>query len=84
MSHFLIFNAQICKNAETENVEKVAKGIKFMLTEYGFGAKTSSGFGVVDIKPQDVTVQPEPFGKQFTDAWEKDESASHNGGESNE
>ncbi len=33
-----------------QDLELVAKGVEAMLRVYGFGAKTSSGFGVVDIK----------------------------------
>ena len=32
-----------------EDLKAVARGIKAMLTEYGFGAKTSSGYGVADV-----------------------------------
>jgi CRISPR-associated protein Cmr2 len=32
----------------TKDLQLVAQGIKAMMTEYGFGAKTSSGFGVAE------------------------------------
>ena len=67
-----------------EDLATVAQGVRAMLTEYGFGAKTSSGYGVADVAPQDIAVEPKPFSKPFIEAWKRDESASHNGGESNE
>jgi CRISPR-associated protein Cmr2 len=36
------------KKQVIEDLELVVKGVKEMLTVYGFGAKTSSGFGVVE------------------------------------
>ena len=35
-------------SADDDQVTLVADGLKLMLTEYGFGAKTSSGFGVAE------------------------------------
>ena len=37
------------ENQVAEDLKLVAKGIQDMLTVYGFGAKTSSGFGVAEI-----------------------------------
>jgi len=34
----------------------VARGIRAMLTEYGFGAKTSSGYGVADVNEKTITI----------------------------
>jgi CRISPR-associated protein Cmr2 len=39
----------------------VAEGVRAMFTEYGFGAKTSSGFGVADILREGLSVQPVEF-----------------------
>jgi len=39
----IIYESQVAKD-----LELVAKGIEAMLTVYGFGAKTSSGFGIVE------------------------------------
>lgn len=36
------------KDQETHYLRFVVEGIKAMMTQYGFGAKTSSGFGVVE------------------------------------
>lgn len=49
---FVVLYIPFGKVNETEvaqDLELVAKGVEAMLTVYGFGAKTSSGFGVVDI-----------------------------------
>jgi len=35
----------------------VARGIKAMLTEYGFGAKTSSGYGVAKVEESNVEIR---------------------------
>lgn len=38
------------KKEVADDLELVAAGVEAMLTVYGFGAKTSSGFGVADVK----------------------------------
>ena len=38
------------ENQVAEDLKLVAEGVQGMLTVYGFGAKTSSGFGVADIE----------------------------------
>jgi CRISPR-associated protein Cmr2 len=42
-----------------EDLKAVTEGIKAMLTQYGFGAKTSSGFGVADILSGTLTLRTE-------------------------
>jgi len=37
------------ENTARADLKAVAKGVKVMLTQYGFGAKTSSGYGVAKI-----------------------------------
>jgi len=39
------------------DLKAVAEGVKAMLTEYGFGAKTSSGYGVVEGEEATVVVK---------------------------
>jgi CRISPR-associated protein Cmr2 len=39
---------EVKKCEVAEDLKRVAEGVKAMLTVYGFGAKTSSGFGVVE------------------------------------
>ncbi len=34
----------------------VARGVRAMLTEYGFGAKTSRGYGVADVNEKTITI----------------------------
>ncbi|MBD2578558.1 RAMP superfamily CRISPR-associated protein [Oscillatoria sp. FACHB-1406] len=49
---FVILYIPFGKTNESEvakDLELVAKGVEAMLTVYGFGAKTSSGFGVVEV-----------------------------------
>jgi len=43
-----------------EDLRLVIEGVKAMLTEYGFGAKTSSGYGVAEIEGEEV--RPEGLG----------------------
>ncbi|MDQ7030177.1 MAG: hypothetical protein Q9O62_10565 [Ardenticatenia bacterium] len=38
------------------DLKAVARGIRAMLTEYGFGAKTSSGYGVADVDEKTITI----------------------------
>jgi len=41
---------------------RVAEGLKLMLTECGFGAKTSSGFGVADVNDGSLVLNGEGIG----------------------
>jgi len=40
----------------------VAEGLRLMFTEYGFGAKTSSGYGVADVKDGSLVLNGEGIG----------------------
>ncbi len=40
-----------------QDLTAVARGIRAMLTEYGFGAKTSSGYGVADVEENGVEIR---------------------------
>ncbi len=57
-----------------EDLKAVAWGIRAMLTRYGFGAKTTSGYGVAEVKlsPQDVKPEDPVFQQIWLDAWEVD------------
>ena len=60
------------KDEETckADLEAVAQGIRAMLTTYGFGAKTSSGYGVADVTPDDdIKVEPTKWRERFIHAW---------------
>jgi CRISPR-associated protein Cmr2 len=52
------------------DLQAVAEGIKAMMTRYGFGAKTSSGFGVAEVDPAMATIKPEEFRRYWQTAWE--------------
>ena len=56
-----------------EDMNMVAEGIRVMFTRYGFGAKTSSGYGVADINPTFLNFYPEGsrFQKFWTKGWEE-------------
>lgn len=54
-----------------KDLEAAAKGIRAMMTCYGFGAKTSSGFGVAEIDAVAATIKPEEFRKHWLTAWEE-------------
>ncbi len=50
----------------------VARGIRAMLTEYGFGAKTSSGYGVADVEENGVEIRAiglQDAEEAFQDGW---------------
>lgn len=52
------------------DLETVARGIRAMLTEYGFGAKTSSGYGVGDLNKKQSLVLPREIEGSFWQALE--------------
>jgi len=53
------------------DLEAVARGVRAMLTEYGFGAKTSSGYGVVDVKEENIQVLPDKWSDAFIQEWKE-------------
>jgi len=55
------------------DMEAVARGVRAMLTQYGFGAKTSSGYGVADILKNQSQVVPPDSEEIFWKAWEKND-----------
>ena len=44
-----------------EDLRAVARGVKAMMTYYGFGAKTSSGFGTAKVDPENTIILPDNF-----------------------
>ncbi len=60
------------KRQAENDFEAVSKGIKAMMTSYGFGAKTSSGFGMANVSWEDAIIEPEKeLQKQWKDAWQE-------------
>ena len=54
------------------DLETIAQGLRAMLTKYGFGAKTSSGYGVADVdedQEEQIEVHPETWREDFLKAW---------------
>ena len=54
------------------DLEAMAQGLRAMLTKYGFGAKTSSGYGVADVdedQEEQIEVRPETWREDFLKAW---------------
>jgi hypothetical protein len=48
----------------------VAKGIKAMMTKYGFGAKTSSGFGTAEVDTDEMMIiEPESLKPIWVPIW---------------
>ena len=60
---------EVDEDTSKEDLIEVVKGIKAMLTRYGFGAKTSSGYGVADVEEYDIKVQPKIWLEDFLKAW---------------
>jgi CRISPR-associated protein Cmr2 len=60
------------KKQASQDLEVVAEGIRAMMILYGFGAKTSSGFGVAKVNDIDATIMPEEFLNIWQDAWLED------------
>ncbi len=64
------------ENDAKEDIKAVARGIRTMLTEYGFGAKTSSGYGVGEVKEGDIVVVPEERRDEFIGGWRDSDDES--------
>lgn len=64
---------ELSDDEANEDLEAVARGVKAMMTCYGFGAKTSSGFGVADVSWQEAIIRPEAeFQPHWKDAWREE------------
>ncbi len=57
------------KKQASQDLEVVAEGIRAMMTIYGIGAKTSSGFGVARDDKIEATIKPGEFLKHWQKAW---------------
>ena len=69
---YVPLNASVGEDENHKKVLKlVGKGLKAMLTRYGFGAKTSSGYGVADVKEEDIKVEPKELEEDFREGWGK-------------
>ena len=61
------------KRSKDNDFVAVSKGIKAMMTRYGFGAKTSSGFGVANVCWKDAIVRPEEkLHQHWKDVWQEE------------
>lgn len=58
--------------------QAVAQGLKAMFTRYGFGAKTSSGFGRAEVQWEEAEVQPERLQEEWEAVWQ-DRAGEPNG-----
>jgi CRISPR-associated protein Cmr2 len=58
------------KRQAESDFEAVAKGIKAMMTKYGFGAKTSSGFGTAEVDTDEMMIiEPESLKPIWVPIW---------------
>jgi len=65
--------SEIDEKTSKKTLKAVAQGIKAMLTEYGFGAKTSSGYGVAELSytsPKSIIVEPKEYENIVSKIWE--------------
>ncbi len=62
---------EVDEDTSKEDLIEVAKGIKAMLTKCGFGAKTSSGYGVADVNVQQTKIKPEGWKEIFIKGWDE-------------
>jgi len=63
----------IDEKTSKKTLKAVAQGIKAMLTEYGFGAKTSSGYGVAELSytsQKSIIVEPKEYESIVSKIWE--------------
>jgi len=54
-----------------EDLQVIAEGIRAMLTNYGFGAKTSSGYGVAEVREGQIEVRPQQWKEAFVVGWKE-------------
>ncbi len=62
---------EVSKDDAKEDLKAVARGIRVMMTIYGFGAKTSSGFGMAEVDSGGTIIKPEEFRIYWQKAWEE-------------
>ena len=64
-----LFGPEVTEEEAKADLKAVARGVKAMMTRYGFGAKTSSGFGVADEKSVEAKTEPSDFKQAWLDGW---------------
>jgi CRISPR-associated protein Cmr2 len=52
-----------------EDLKVVAQGVRAMLTRYGFGSKTSSGYGAAEVDIAQLWIVPNGWLMSFREAW---------------
>lgn len=62
-------NSEKAEEQAKQDLKAAARGVKAMITRYGFGAKTSSGFGVADVGWEEASIRPED--EEFQAYWEE-------------
>lgn len=67
-------NSEKAEEQAKQDLKAAARGVKSMITRYGFGAKTSSGFGVADVGWEEASIRPEDeeFQAYWEEAWRED------------
>lgn len=53
----------------TADLQTTARALRAMLTQHGFGAKTSSGYGLARVKTEEITLRPESCKGTFIQTW---------------
>lgn len=64
-----LFGPEVSEEEAKEDLEAVTRGVKAMMTRYGFGAKTSSGFGVADVDRNKTIVEPAHLKPIWDEGW---------------
>ncbi|HPW72367.1 MAG TPA: RAMP superfamily CRISPR-associated protein [Methanothrix sp.] len=64
-----LFGPEVTEEEAKADLKAVARGVKAMMTRYGFGAKTSSGFGVVDEEQVNAMLEPKGYQDIWQEAW---------------
>jgi CRISPR-associated protein Cmr2 len=58
---------EVSEEEAKQDLAEVANGVKEMMTRYGFGAKTSSGYGTATTDPEKARIEPSE--SDFMQAW---------------
>jgi len=64
-----LFGPEVNEGEAKEDWIAVTKGVKAMMTSYGFGAKTSSGFGTAKVQFDDAMVEPLEMKQAWLKEW---------------
>ena len=60
---------EVCEQEMKADFRAVAQGLKAMFTQYGFGAKTSSGLGRANVQWEEAEVQPNNLREEWEKIW---------------